>query len=148
MLSMGWISRQDLRLAKILRRNSRIEIKWMRASPAVRSKIGEATLSKLTAEIQRFEGDTNPHLSDPKDRLLAQVTLGMNASQVALDLGCSEESMEFARAFNERLDLLSDLVQRGGPDDEEMKRFQGFSDIARERYAHIHESWQRSTEAR
>ena len=80
--------------------------------------------------------------------MLAQVTLGMNASQVALDLGCSEESMEFARAFNERLDLLPDLVQRGGPDDEEMKRFQGFSDIARERYAHIHESWQRSTEAR
>ena len=125
-----------------------MQIKWIRASPIVRNEIGDETLSKLTADIQRFEADPNPHLSDPTDRLLAQVSLGMTASQVALDLGRSEESMEFARAFNQRLDLLLDLVQPEEPDEKETKRWQGFSDIARERYAHILDGWQRSTEAR
>jgi hypothetical protein len=137
MRRLQFLTRDDLRLLKDMRRCFKLEMKWTRSNDQRRADTGHAVLTELTAVLASVDGDSTTYIADPEDRLILQHSIGMIATRVALDLGRPAEARKFASAFNRRFQLLVKLAMDDGQVADKPKMWKQLSKFNNDRYAEV-----------
>ena len=114
-----------------------LELRWMGWGASRRSATRDAVLAKLAASLHSLDDDLHPSITDPENRLFAQLRIEMLESRVALDLGRYEEAMRFASGFNNRFQVLVNFAQEAGLVADNPELWEKLSKINTDRYDEV-----------
>ena len=130
--------------ATLVIRAHRAEVKWRASSPDERQELGEQTIAELVKTLHELDVDQSEMFSQPEDRLLAQVSIGLVACRVATGLEKSADAIEFAQQVRRRFELLVEHAKKERLDIEDPKAWRSLvktGHLVREQYTVAVGSW-------
>lgn len=145
-MALGWLKtlRTDASWATLLVRAHRAERKWLASSPITREALGEQTIAQLVKILKELDVDDTEVFSDPMDRLLAQVSVGLVACRVAVGLDKSADAVVLAKQVRRQFELMLELADQERLDVEDPKAWRSLVEtgqLVREQYTLTVGSW-------